>query len=107
VTGRAKPMVNVDGKKVSPAEVEACLRGHPGVAEALVVAGGNAQEGEWVKAVVVPLGQVTAMELREHCARSLAAFKVPRQVVFARDLSSGLMQKPSATAPEQDPGEGP
>ncbi len=102
VTGRVKPMVSVDGKKVSPAEVEACLRAHPRVAEALVVAGGDRREGEWVKALVVPLREVTAMELREHCGQNLAAFKVPRQIVFVDDLSSGPMQKPSAAASAGD-----
>ena len=52
VTGRAKPMVNVGGKKVSPSEVETCLRSHPRVAEALVVAGKGAEGTEWVKALV-------------------------------------------------------
>ncbi len=102
VTGRAKRMVSVDGKKVSPAEVEACLRGHPRVAEALVLPGGDRHESEWVKALVVPLGEVTAMDLREHCARGLAAYKVPRQIVFVDDLSAGPMQKPSAAAPAGD-----
>ena len=100
VTGRKKPMVNVAGKKVAPAEVEACLRSHPGVAETLVVAGSGGEGAEWVKALVVPLGDVTATELREHCAARLAAFKVPREVVFVESLASGLMHKPGGAPPE-------
>jgi long-chain acyl-CoA synthetase len=100
VTGRMKPMVNVAGKKVAPAEVEACLRSHRGVAETLVVAGSGGEGAEWVKALVVPLGDVTAAELREHCAARLAAFKVPREVVFVESLASGLMHKPGGAPPE-------
>ena len=100
VTGRMKPMVSVGGKKVSPAEVEACLRSHPRVAEALVVAGGGEDGTEWVKALVVALGEVTAAELRAHCAERLAAFKVPREVVFVDSLASGLMHKPVGAPPD-------
>jgi acyl-coenzyme A synthetase/AMP-(fatty) acid ligase len=96
ITGRIRPMVNVAGKKVSPSEVETCLRSHPRVAEALVVAGRGTEGTEWVKALVVPLGKVTAIELREHCAARLAAFKVPREIEFMDDLSAGAMHKPAA-----------
>ena len=41
ILGRRKPMLDVGGKKVAPAEVEACLRTHPAVAEAVVTGGGS------------------------------------------------------------------
>ncbi len=99
VLGRDKPMINAAGKKVSPAEVEACLRSHPSVADALVL-GARAPDGdEKVQALVVPAGDVTALALQDFCGRKLAAFKVPRQVVFVKNLSRGAMGKvPDAAA---------
>jgi acyl-coenzyme A synthetase/AMP-(fatty) acid ligase len=101
ILGRARPMLNVAGKKVSPAEVEACLRTHPRVAEVLVVGAEAARADQKVQAFVVPAGSVTAQELTDFCRQRLADFKVPRQIVFVEDLSRGAMGKPSATAPEQ------
>jgi len=100
VLGRARPMLNVAGKKVSPAEVEACLRTHSRVADVLVVGAEAARADQKVKAFVVPAGAVTAPELMDFCRQRLADFKVPRQIVFVEDLSRGPMGKPSAVAPE-------
>ena len=99
VLGRKKPMLNVAGKKVSPSEVEACLRGHPSVAEVLVVGTALPDGDERVKALVVPAGQVTAVELQEFCGSRLADFKVPRQIVFVENLSRGPMGKPPGQSP--------
>ncbi len=96
VLGREGGMVNVAGKKVSPEEVESCLRTHPRVADVFVFGAKTPQHDERVKALVVPAGQVTAMELREHCASRLADFKVPREIVFVESLSRGPMGKPSS-----------
>jgi acyl-CoA synthetase (AMP-forming)/AMP-acid ligase II len=100
VLGRNKPMLNVAGKKVAPAEVEACLRSHPAVADVLVVGLTAAGGGERIQAFVVPAAPVTALELQAFCGQRLADFKVPRQVVFVASLSSGAMGKPRASAPE-------
>jgi long-chain acyl-CoA synthetase len=100
VLGRARPMLNVAGKKVSPAEVEACLRTHPRVADVLVVGANAAGTDQRVKAFVVPAGPLSALELVEFCGKRLAEFKVPRQIVFVADLSRGPMGKPPPSAPE-------
>jgi long-chain acyl-CoA synthetase len=102
--GRAKPMLNVAGKKVSPTEVEACLRGHPSVADVLVVGAKTPDGGERAKAFVVPVGPVTVLELQEFCATKLAAYKVPRQIAFVKDLSGGAMGKTRTTAPDATEG---
>jgi len=104
VLGRTKRMINVAGKKVAPAEVEACLRSHPSVAEALVVADRAPDGGERVKALVVPAGEASVRQLQEFCAARLADFKVPRQIVFVEDLAAGRMGKPTETLPASDEG---
>jgi long-chain acyl-CoA synthetase len=102
--GRDKPMVNVAGKKVSPSEVEACLAAHPAVGEVLVVGVATNDGNERIKAFVTPTRPATVIELQEHCAKRLADFKVPREIVFVKSLAGGPMGKPSL-ASRQNGGE--
>jgi o-succinylbenzoate---CoA ligase len=80
VTGRKGDVIISGGENVAPAEVEAVLAEHPGVAEAAVFARPHPLWGEAITALVVPregveLGQGA---LRAHCLQRLAAFKVPK-----------------------------
>jgi long-chain acyl-CoA synthetase len=93
VIGRDRPMINVAGKKVSPAEVESCIRNHRNVADVLVIGEKMLDGNEIVKAFVVPSGDLTALELREFCSKTLADFKAPRSVEFVKNLSQGPMGK--------------
>jgi long-chain acyl-CoA synthetase len=104
VLGRRKPMINVAGKKVAPAEVEARLLSHPAVADAVVTGTRGKGTSETVKALVVATGRVSAVQLQEFCAAGLADFKVPRLIEFVDNLSAGPMDKAPARA-SQTPGE--
>ncbi|HWD63579.1 MAG TPA: AMP-binding protein [Solirubrobacteraceae bacterium] len=88
IIGRASETIVSGGENVAPAEVEAALLEHPAVAEAGVFARPDAEWGEAVTArVVLRDGSVVTEEvLRDWCRSRLAAFKVPKQVEFARDL---------------------
>ena len=74
----------VSGFNVYPAEVERVLDAHPAVAESAVIGVPDRRTGAAVRAVVVlePGAAVTAEELREHAAGSLARYKVPTSVHF-------------------------
>ena len=87
VTGRKADTIVSGGENVAPAEVEAVLEAHPDVLEAAVLGRPDPQWGEAVTAIVLPRpGVVIEVEaLRSHCARVLAPYKVPRQVVLARE----------------------
>jgi O-succinylbenzoic acid--CoA ligase len=80
VTGRKGDVIVSGGENVSPAEVEAVLVEHPGVAEAVVFARAHPLWGEAITALVVARhrASVTPGELRAHCLERLAAFKVPK-----------------------------
>lgn len=94
IQGRDRPMLNVGGKKVAPADVEACLRAHPCVAHA-VVTGDRTDEGDdRIKAMVTPSGPLTVAELRAFCGERLAPFQMPREIVLRRDMERGAMGKP-------------
>ncbi len=78
IAGRTSDVVNVGGRKVNPAAVEAALADHPGVREVAVFGRGDAARSESLAAVVV--GEVTGGELRRWCAERLANWQVPREI---------------------------
>lgn len=92
--GRGSSTINSGGEKIHPDEVEAVLREHPAVHDAVVVGVHDPRWGERVTAVVAPRrGQVVSMRLlSEHCRARLADFKTPKAVVLVdrvRRLESG------------------
>jgi acyl-CoA synthetase (AMP-forming)/AMP-acid ligase II len=95
--GRGAMCINTGGEKVYPEEVEAVLKAHPGVADAVVVGVPDARRGQRVAAVVQPTPSassaapvwpdgarpdsgagLTLAELQEYCRIRLAGYKVPR-----------------------------
>lgn len=88
VEDRIDDMIVTGGENVVPSEVENVLLQHPDVEEAAVV---PRKDPEWQQAVtgVVVLREgatVSAEELRRHCARTLAGYKVPKRIEFAAAL---------------------
>jgi long-chain acyl-CoA synthetase len=94
---RRSDLVLVSGFNVYPAEVERVLDAHPGVRESAVVGVPDRRTGAAVRAVVVrePGVAVTAEQLREHAAASLARYKVPTSVYFLDHLPHSLTGKVS------------
>ncbi len=84
--GRKKEMIIVAGENVYPVEVENVLTRHPDILEAAAIGAEHAVLGEVVKAVVVPQpgAELDEREVKRHCTRHLASFKVP-QIVELRD----------------------
>jgi len=81
VSGRKVDTIVSGGENVAPAEVEAVLEAHPLVLEAAVLAREDPEWGEAVTAIIVARedAPLPVAELREHCARALAPFKVPKR----------------------------
>lgn len=79
---RAKDMIIRGGENVYCVEIEHVLAEHPDVLDAAVVGVPHRELGEEVKAVVQRrAGSATSAEdLREHCRKHLAEFKVPAYV---------------------------
>jgi O-succinylbenzoic acid--CoA ligase len=93
VSDRIDDMIVSGGENVIPAEVEEVLLRHPEVADAAVI---GREDPEWqqaVTAVVVLVSGATATpdDLRQHCAETLAGFKVPKRV----ELAAALPRTPS------------
>ena len=88
IVQRKKDMLIVDGFNVYPSEVEGVLCQHPAVVLAAVVGVPDAYHGEVVHAFVV-LGDgksASPGDLGTHCARELAPYKVPQQIVIRSTL---------------------
>ncbi len=88
VIDRRDDLIVSGGENVYPAEVEAVLEAHPLVLEAGVFAH---DDPEWGQAVVAAIrledgASTSDEELREHCRRSLAGFKVPKTIWMTNEL---------------------
>jgi len=82
IVGRISDVINVAGKKVNPAEVEAHLLRFSGVRQAVVFGRASTLRNEEVAACVVALPgvSVTEVELLEFCRRELSAWQAPKRV---------------------------
>ena len=92
--GRDSLVVNTGGEKVFVEEVEAVLRAHPGVADALVVGRDSERWGQEIVALVEtqPGETVEPESLKAACTEHLARFKAPKEIVFVdkvRRLGNG------------------
>jgi len=84
--GRDSLVVNTGGEKVFVEEVEEVLRGHPCVADALVVGRPSERWGQEVVALVAPHPGADIAEdglaLYTFCTAQLAHFKAPKAFIF-------------------------
>lgn len=80
ITDRRKDLIVSGGANVYPAEVEAALLEHPGIADAAVVGLPDAEWGATVHAVIVPAGEggPDLAEIRAYCRDRLAPYKIPK-----------------------------
>jgi long-chain acyl-CoA synthetase len=81
ITGRRTDVINVGGKKVSPAEVENVLLSHPAIHEVVVFGVGGGMRTEAICACVVMKDAAEEGEIRAYCARHLAAWQVPKSLI--------------------------
>lgn len=82
VLGRGSTCINSGGEKIYPEEVEAALKAHPAVFDALVVGVPDPRWGQKVAALVEcrPGREVTLRELDQHCRTLIAGYKIPREL---------------------------
>jgi acyl-CoA synthetase (AMP-forming)/AMP-acid ligase II len=92
---RARDMIISGGLNIYPAEVEAAIRQHPGVADVAVIGIPDERWGESVKAFVVlhPGAPASEEEIIRHAQQHLAGYKKPRSVEFVPSLPKGSTGK--------------
>src|SRR5205807_8041088 len=86
--GRGSVSINTGGEKVFPEEVEAALKGHPAVFDAVVVGVPDPRWGERVTAVVAFRNGRTATleDLVAHARTVIAGYKVPRDLIAGDEV---------------------
>jgi acyl-CoA synthetase (AMP-forming)/AMP-acid ligase II len=94
--GRGSACINSGGEKIYPEEVEAAVRSHPGVFDAVVVGVPDEKWGERVTAVVQPRPGVvlTLEELDKHCREHVSGYKVPRGLTIVEEMVRQPSGKP-------------
>jgi long-chain acyl-CoA synthetase len=91
IVGRLKDIISRGGNKIAPAEIDAVLAAHPGVAAVLTAGIPDARFGEAICAIVVPKAgaAVTAEALRHWAAERIERYKVPDRIHFRDALPVG------------------
>jgi O-succinylbenzoic acid--CoA ligase len=109
VLDRRDDLIVSGGENVFPAEVEAVLAGHPGIAEAGVAGRPDPAWGAVVVASVVPRPGAPVpddAELRAFCRARLAPYKVPTDFIVVASLprtASGKLRRSELRAALADP----
>jgi fatty-acyl-CoA synthase len=111
IVDRWKDMYISGGENVYPAEVESVLHGIDGVVEAAVIGVSDTRWGEVGRAIVVRREGTRLDEeaVLAHCRGRLARYKIPRSVVFVKELprnAAGKVLKRELRAQLGDPGAG-
>lgn len=90
VTGRVKEMINIDGLKVSPYEIEAMIGTFPGINDVAVVGVPDDMLGEKIVALVVvddhKKNESFINEVILMCLEKTESFKVPKHVLFVSEI---------------------
>ncbi|WP_199177947.1 acyl-CoA synthetase [Mycobacterium hubeiense] len=94
--GRGSQSINSGGEKIYPEEVEAALKGHPDVFDALVVGVPDERYGQCVAAVVHrrPGTNPTLADLDAFVRQEIAGYKVPRKVWWVDEIHRTPAGKP-------------
>ena len=95
--GRGSMCINTGGEKVYPEEVEAVVKAHPGIADAIVVGAPDERFGQRVVVVAAahdPLAPPTLDEIRAHCRSRLAGYKLPRSLLIVDHVERSPAGKP-------------
>lgn len=95
--GRGSVCINSGGEKIFTEEVEAIVKAHPAVYDAIIVGVPDDRWGQRVAAVIAtrPDRGLTLEDLDAHCRASLAGYKVPRELHLVAAIERSEAGKPN------------
>jgi long-chain acyl-CoA synthetase len=95
IVDRKKELIKPGGFQVWPREVEEVLKDHPAIMDVGVAGVPDPKRGETVKAwIVLAEGQsLDQAQIKEWCADKLAAYKIPTEVEFRKELPKTTVGK--------------
>ena len=91
ISGRIKEIINKGGEKISPQEVDEALMKHDAVFQAVCFSVKHEKLGEDIASAVVLKEGLTVdeKELKAHLSKSIATFKIPRQILILNEIPKG------------------
>ena len=95
IAGRVSDLINVAGKKVNPAEVEAHLLRFAGVRQAVVFGCPSLLRNEEVVACVVADVDLTEAKLLDFCRAELSSWQVPKRIFIVDEIPANERGKTS------------
>jgi long-chain acyl-CoA synthetase len=95
IAGRVSDLINVAGKKVNPAEVEAHLLRFAGVRQAIVFGCPSLLRNEEVVACVVTEVDLTEAKLLDFCRAELSSWQVPKRIFIVDEIPANERGKTS------------
>ncbi len=101
LVGRRSDMIKTGAHRVHPIDVEEAIAELVGVVEVAVVGIDDAVLGQVIRACIVRRGNLDENTVRAHCRARLAAYKIPKQVVFVEALpktASGKIKRAEVAA---------
>tara|TARA_R110001592_G_scaffold50260_3_gene155746 strand:+ start:2506 stop:4179 length:1674 start_codon:yes stop_codon:yes gene_type:complete len=94
IVDRKKEMIIVSGFNVFPSEIEEVANSHPDVFESAAIGLPSESSGEKVRLFAVAKdASITEETLKEYCRESLTAYKVPKEIVFVKELPKSNIGK--------------
>ncbi|MFK7800259.1 MAG: 4-coumarate--CoA ligase family protein [Anaerolineae bacterium] len=93
IVDRLKELIKYKGFQVAPAELEALLLGHDGVADVAVIPSPDEEAGEIPKAFIVKGGEIEAADIMDWVAGQVAPHKKIRRVEFVDSIPKSASGK--------------
>lgn len=86
IQDRRSDLIISGGENIYPAEVESVLLSHDNVIEAGVIGISSEKWGSVPVAFVVTNSETTELDLKKHCQKHLAKYKIPTEIRFVNKL---------------------
>ncbi len=103
ITGRVTDMLISGGVNIYPAECERVLQEHPSVSDVVLFGIADDEMGErLVGLVALKAGDTTPEDLLAHCRRSIAGYKVPKQLLAVPEVQRSPMGKVDKAAARRE-----
>ena len=104
---RIKRMIVTSGYNVYPSQVEKTIEMHPAVDYCCVIGVKDDYKMEKIKAFIVTKDGITENEnlkedIKSHCRKQIAAYAVPREIEFRKELPRTLVGKVAYRKLEED-----
>ncbi|HEY1683501.1 MAG TPA: amino acid adenylation domain-containing protein [Tepidisphaeraceae bacterium] len=101
--GRIDHQVKIRGHRIEPGEIETVMQKHPGIAQCILVAGGDPSDRFLIGYYTVRKGQTcTPEQLRNHLTATLPAYLVPQWLTPLEKLpinANGKVELPYSLSP--------